>query len=217
MIRVVIADDQSMIRSALRALVEGAGDIEVVAEAADGIAAVAAVRGHRPDVVVMDIRMPRLDGLQATRQICTDFPGTAVIVLTTYDLDEYVFSAVRAGAAGFLLKDGDAEDLIRAIRAATDGQSLIAPAALTRLLAEFARWPQPDSAALKAIARLTDRERDVLTFMARGLSNREIAGELFLSEATIKTHVGSVLAKLGARDRTQAVVTAFAAGVANPS
>lgn len=214
MIRVVIADDQSMIRSALRALIEEDGDISVVAEAPDGAEAVEAVRRHRPDVVVMDVRMPRLDGLEATRQIRALAPSTSVIVLTTYDIDEYVFEAVRAGASGFLLKDGDADQLTRAIRMSQQGESLIAPTALTRLLTEFTRVPTPDPDAVAAVATLTSREREVLDWVARGLSNREVAQQIVVSEATVKTHVGAILTKLGARDRTQAVVTAFLSGLA---
>ena len=212
-IRVVVADDQDLIRAALRALLDDVEDIAVVGEAADGKAAVSAVATLQPDVVVMDIRMPRLDGLAATRIIRAAHPDVAVIVLTTYDLDEYVFDAVRAGAAGFLLKDGDADDLVRAIRAAVSGESLMAPSSLRRLLTEFSRTPTPDLSASRAVQVLTEREREVLLAMARGRSNDEIAAELYLSPATVKTHVGSVLAKLGVRDRTQAVVVAYEAGL----
>lgn len=214
MIRVVVADDQSLIRSALRALLEGAPDIEVVADAADGMAALEAVRAHLPDVVVIDIRMPRLDGLEATRRIRAEHPGISVIVLTTYDLDEYVFAAVRAGASGFLLKDGDADELIRAVRTCVDGKSLVAPTSLRRLLEEFARGPQPSPAAARAVTALTDRECDVLAEMATGRSNDEIATHMCVSVATVKTHVSSILAKLGVRDRTQAVVVAYESGLA---
>jgi DNA-binding NarL/FixJ family response regulator len=212
-IRVLLADDQSLIRSALRALIETADDLEVVAEAADGRAAVEAARAHRPDVVVMDIRMPRLDGLEATRMIRASLPQTHVVVLTTYDLDEYVFRAIRAGASGFLLKDGDAEDLRRAIRACVQDEAVMAPASLRRLLDEFARTPRADAEAAAAVERLSDREREVLTRIAAGLSNDEIAAEMFISITTVKTHVGGVLAKLGARDRTQAAVTAYRSGL----
>ena len=213
MIRVVLADDQPLIRSALRALLEDVEDFTVVDEAADGADAVRAVVRHRPDVAVLDIRMPRLDGLAATRRIRAEAPGTAVIMLTTYDLDEYVFEAVRAGAAGFLLKDGDADELVRAIRAAVRGDALMSPAALRRLMAEFTRAPEPDPEAVRLVATLTEREREVLEQMATGLSNDEIASELVVSLATVKTHVGNVLTKLGVRDRTQAVVVAHDAGL----
>jgi DNA-binding NarL/FixJ family response regulator len=212
-IRVVVADDQAMIRGALRTLIESAEDLEVVAVAEDGEAAVAAARAHRPDVVVVDVRMPRMDGIEATRRIRELLQGVAVIVLTTYDLDEYVFQAVRAGAVGFLLKDGDADELIRGIRAAAAGEVLMAPQALRSLLCEFARTPQPDALAVAAVDRLSGREREVLCHMADGRSNDDIARTMFLSVATVKTHVGSVLTKLGVRDRTQAVVTAYRAGL----
>jgi DNA-binding NarL/FixJ family response regulator len=215
-IRVLLVDDQALIRSALHALLDAAPDLEVVAEAEDGRAAVAAADRYHPDVVVMDVRMPRLDGIAATRQIREAHPGTAVIVLTTYDLDEYVFDAVRAGAAGFLLKDGDADELVRAIRVAVGGEALVAPSSLRRLLDEFARTPRPDDDAAARVARLTQREREVLALMAAGLSNGEIAERLVLSLATVKTHVGGVLAKLPARDRTQAVVLAFVSGLVGP-
>lgn len=212
MTTVVVADDQPLIRSSLRALLDDAPDIEVVAEAGDGEEAVRAVVRHRPDVVVMDVRMPRMDGLEATRVIRRDHPGTAVVVLTTYDLDEYVFRAVRAGAAGFLLKDGDADELVRGVRAAVSGESVVAPHSLRALLDEFARVPQPAPDAVTLVEGLSAREREVLTLMAHGLSNDEIATRLHLSVATVKTHVGSVLAKTGSRDRTQAVVTAYRSG-----
>jgi DNA-binding NarL/FixJ family response regulator len=202
-----------LIRSALRALLEEAPDIEVVAEAADGESAVSAVQRLAPDVVVMDVRMPRLDGLAATWRIKEHSPGTCVIVLTTYDLDEYVFAAVRAGASGFLLKDGDAGELIGAVRAGVQGEAAMAPSSLRRLLEEFAQAPEPDAAAVAAVASLTERERDVLVQMATGRSNDEVAREMFLSVATVKTHVGNVLAKLGVRDRTQAVVLAYESGL----
>lgn len=212
-IRVVVADDQALIRTALRTLIESADDLDVVAVAGDGEAAVAAVRGFRPDVVVVDIRMPRMDGIEATRRIRELDPGVAVIVLTTYDQDEYVFRAIRAGAVGFLLKDGDADELIRGIRAAAAGEALMAPQALRSLLGEFARTPQPDALAAAAVDRLSTREREVLCHMANGRANDDIARTMFLSVATVKTHVGSVLTKLGVRDRTQAVVTAYRAGL----
>ena len=211
--RVVVADDQALIRTALRSLIEAVDDLEVVGEAGDGEEAVAVVRRLRPDVVVMDIRMPRLDGIEATRRIRALDLGAAVIVLTTYDLDEYVVRAIRAGAVGFLLKDGDADELIRGIRVAAAGEALMAPAALRSLLEEFGRSPEPDPVAVAAVATLSEREREVLGLMADGLSNEDIAAAMVLGLATVKTHVGSVLAKLRVRDRTQAVVTAYRAGV----
>lgn len=213
MTRVVVVDDQALIRTALTTLIEAADDLTVVAEAGDGEAAVSAVRAHRPDVVVLDIRMPRMDGIEATRRIRELDPGVAVIVLTTYGLDEYVFQAVRCGAAGFLLKDGDADELIRGIRLAAAGESIMSPVALRALLDEFARAPQPDPSAVAALGVLSQREREVLQHMATGLSNDDIARAMFLSVATVKSHVGGVLTKLGVRDRTQAVVTAYRAGL----
>ncbi len=212
MTRVVVADDQPLIRSALRALLEQAG-IDVVADVGDGAAAVAAVERTRPDVVLMDIRMPVLDGIAATGQVRERFPDTAVVVLTTFDLDAYVFAAVRAGACGFLLKDGDADDLVRGVRAAESGEALMAPSALRRLLDEFAAGPQPSPDAAAAVARLTAREAEVLRLVASGLSNAEVANHLCLSEGTCKTHVSSILAKLGVRDRVQAVVVAYDSGL----
>jgi DNA-binding NarL/FixJ family response regulator len=211
--RVVVADDQALIRTAIRTLLESASDIEVVAEAADGREAVSAVERHRPDVVLMDIRMPVLDGIEATRAIRALDHGVAVIVLTTYDLDQYVFQAVRAGAVGFFLKDGDAETLLDGIRLAATGQAVLAPSALRALVDEFARMPGSDADAASALSTLTPRETEVLAAMAEGATNAEIARRLFISETTVKTHVGSVLAKLDARDRTQAVVTAWRGGL----
>ena len=217
MTTVVVVDDQPLIRSSLRALLDDAEGITVVGEAGDGEEAVRAVGRHRPDVVVMDVRMPRMDGLEATKVIRRDHPGTAVVVLTTYDVDEYVFRAVRAGASGFLLKDGDADELVRGVRAAGSGESVVAPQSLRVLLDEFARAPEPAPDAVALVDRLSAREREVLTLMAQGLSNDEISGRLHLSVATVKTHVGAVLAKTGSRDRTQAVVTAYRAGTVAPS
>lgn len=213
-IKVLLVDDQELIRTALRALLDGAEGIKVVAEAADGQAATEAARRYRPDVVVMDIRMPVLDGLEATKQIREELPSVQVIVLTTYDLDDYVFRAVRAGAAGFFIKDGDAEDLIRGVRAAHSGAALMAPSSLRRLIAEFAVAPQPNPIAADAVARLTEREQEILQLLAQGLANVDIAERLVISVGTVKTHVSSVLAKLGVRDRTQAVVLAYQSGLA---
>jgi DNA-binding NarL/FixJ family response regulator len=214
MTRVLVVDDQPLIRSAMRALLEDVEHIEVVGEAGDGRTAIEETRRTNPDVVLMDVRMPVLDGLAATRRIREELPATQVIVLTTYDLDDYVFEAIRAGAAGFFLKDGDADDLVRGIRAVASGEALMAPSSLRRLLGEFAAAPTADPEAAAAIGRLTDREREVLRLLAAGLANAEIADRLYLGVGTVKTHVSSVLAKLGVRDRTQAVVVAYQGGLA---
>jgi DNA-binding NarL/FixJ family response regulator len=212
-IRIAVVDDQPLIRSALRALLDSADGIAVVAEAGDGFEAVVIAARERPDVMVMDVRMPGLDGLEATARIRRDHPDVQVIVLTTYDLDEYVFRAIRAGAAGFFLKDGDADELIRGVRAVHTGDALMAPAALRTLMDEFAAAPQPDPLYAEAVEHLTERERDVLRLLAEGLANAEIAERLFVSVGTVKTHVSSVLAKVGVRDRTQAVVAAYRSGL----
>jgi DNA-binding NarL/FixJ family response regulator len=213
MIRVAVIDDQPLIRSALRALLDSTDGMTVVAEGADGQQALQIAARDRPDVVVMDVRMPRLDGLQATAQIRDLNPEVQIIVLTTYELDDYVFRAVRAGAAGFFLKDGDADDLIRGIRAVHSGEALMAPTALRTLLNQFATAPRPDEDAALAVASLTDREHDVLRLLAEGQSNTDIAETLFIGLGTVKTHVSSILAKLDVRDRTQAVVTAYRSGM----
>jgi DNA-binding NarL/FixJ family response regulator len=212
-IRVVVADDQSIVRRALVALVSMDDDIEVVGEAADGRDAVALTTRYRPDVVLMDVRMPVLDGIEATRRIRSEVPGTAVLVLTTYDLDEYVFNAIRAGASGFLLKDGDGDDLVDAVRRSAAGDAVMDPGALRRLLLEFARGPAPDAGAVQLVHRLSSREREVLGMIARGASNDEIAEGLCIARPTVKTHVGALLAKLEVRDRTQAAVVAHRAGL----
>ncbi len=214
MIRVLIADDQGMVRSGLRSLLEDEPDIVVVAEAVDGLDAVAAAGRHAPDVVLMDIRMPELDGIEATRRLLVDCPGTRVLVLTTFDLDEYVFDALRAGAGGFLLKDAPAEDLVAAIRVLARGEALLAPAVTRRVVELFASTPQIETPP--ALALLSPREAEVLIELARGRSNAEIAHSLFVSEATTKTHVSSILAKLGLRDRVQAVIFAYEAGLVRP-
>ncbi len=214
MIRVLIADDQGMVRSGLRSLLEGEDDISVVAEAADGVAAIAATRRTSPDLVLMDIRMPELDGIEATRRLCRDGTSARVLVLTTFDLDEYVFDALRAGASGFLLKDAPAEDLIAAVRVLAAGDALLAPAVTRRVIESFAQQPPPrDPPDLSA---LSPREAEVFRLLARGRSNAEIAGDLVVSEATTKTHVSSVLAKLGLRDRVQAVIHAYESGLVRP-
>jgi DNA-binding NarL/FixJ family response regulator len=216
-IRVVIADDQALVRAGFRSILETQPDLNVVGEAVDGRDAIDLARRRRPDVVLMDIKMPDLDGLKATRQIVTEAHGaTAVLILTTFDLDEYVYEALRAGASGFLLKDAEPEQLIAAIHTLAAGEALIAPAITKRLIEQFARAaprPGPSAARLEA---LTPRELEVLVLIARGLSNREIADELVLSEATVKTHVKRVLSKLDVRDRVHAVVFAYESALMTP-
>ena len=219
-IRVLVADDQEMIRDGLVSLLGAAGDIEVVGEARDGRAAVELARTLRPDVVVMDIRMPVLDGLAATAEIMGDrTPDTAgagprVLILTTFDLDEYVYEALGTGASGFLLKDAPAADLIAGVRVVASGEALLAPSVTRRLIGDFARRRRHERPRPDVLAALTPRELDVLRLVARGLSNAEIAAELYLAEQTVKTHVGHVLGKLALRDRTQAVVYAYENGLA---
>jgi DNA-binding NarL/FixJ family response regulator len=210
-IRVVVADDQTLVRAGFRLLVESAPDLEVVGEATDGVQALELARRERPDVVLMDIRMPRMDGLEATRQITADqlLGGVRVLMLTTFDLDEYVYQALRAGASGFLLKDTPPNDLLAAIRVVAAGDALLAPGITRRLIAEFVRRPDPTQVAPAALAALTDREREVLGLVAHGLSNSEIAERLVVSAATSKTYVSRLLAKLGARDRAQLVAMGY--------
>jgi DNA-binding NarL/FixJ family response regulator len=217
MIRVVIADDQGMVRAGFRSLLESEPDIEVVGDAADGEQAIAAVRRLRPDVVLMDIRMPGLDGLEATRRLVRDGTTARVLVLTTFDLDEYVFDALRAGASGFLLKDATAEELASAVRLLAQGDALLAPAVTRRVIEAFGQLPARDTAAVERLAELSPREVEVLRLLARGRSNAEIARELVVSEATAKTHVSNVLAKLRLRDRIQAVIFAYESGLVVPS
>lgn len=214
MIRVLLVDDQAMIRSGLRMILESEPDIEVVAEAADGEEAVRLARREQPEVVLMDIRMPGLDGIQATARIGEASDEVRVIVLTTFDVDDYVYGALRAGASGFLLKDAPADELVRAIRVVAGGDALIAPSVTRRLIADFAS--RPESAAPIGLDLLTDREREVLSLVARGRSNAEIAEELYVGETTVKTHVSSCLTKLGARDRVQLVVAAYESGLVRP-
>jgi DNA-binding NarL/FixJ family response regulator len=216
-IRVLVADDHSLVRAGFRSILGDEDDIDVVAEARDGAQAVEAAVSQRPDVVLMDIRMPGMDGLEATRLITRD-PAAApkVVMLTTFDLDEYVYEALRAGASGFLLKDSPRHDLIAAVRAAAAGDALLAPSVTRRLIEAFARRPPETSPSPSRLASLTARERDVLLLLARGRSNAEIAAGLFVSEATVKTHVGNLLAKLGLRDRVQAVILAYETGLVVP-
>lgn len=214
-IRVVVADDQEMVRDGLIAMLSSASDIEVVGEAADGFEAIARTLATRPDVVVMDIRMPGMDGLAATEQIVNDPMLTSkVLILTTFDLDEYVYRALRLGVSGFLLKDAPFQTLLTGVRVVAAGDALLAPSITRRLVADFARrrsHERPNSLLLK---QLSEREGEVLTLVARGLSNSEIATELFLAEQTVKSHVGRILAKLQLRDRVQAVVLAYESGFA---
>ncbi len=211
MITILIADDDPLVRVGLRAVLDGEADLEVVAEASDGIEAIDAVALHSPSVVVMDIRMPNLDGLAATRQIKALPDPPQVLILTTFELDEYVYEALRAGAAGFVLKRVSPTDLIEAVRVVDSGASLVFPSA-TRDLVQHFLPPVPPASFAKALEELSEREREVLRLVARGRSNREIAEELFVSTETIKSHVGSVLLKLEARDRTQAVIAAYESG-----
>jgi DNA-binding NarL/FixJ family response regulator len=210
-IRVLVADDQSMVRAGFRMLLGGEKDLEVVAEAGNGIEAVEKTGRFHPDVVLMDIRMPELDGLQATRRILAADNGARILILTTFDLDEYVYEALRAGASGFVLKDDSPEQLITAIRTVAAGDALLSPAITKRVIQKFAHIPRP--APPKGLDELSERELDVFRLMARGLSNGEIAQELFISETTVKTHVTHVLQKLNLRDRVQAVVLAHQTGV----
>jgi len=216
MIRVLLVDDQSLVRVGFRMILQDEADIEVVGEAADGQAAIDAAATHRPDVIVMDIRMPVLDGIAATRAIVHDgtAPRPRVLVLTTFDADEYVVDALRAGASGFLLKDVTPTDFVNALRIVAAGEALLSPAVTRRLLERFAaRLPRADTTRAAALRTLTDREVEVLKLIARGFSNREIAEQLVLAEPTIKTHVSHVLEKLDLRDRAQAVVLAYEAGL----
>jgi DNA-binding NarL/FixJ family response regulator len=217
-VRVVVADDQALVRAGFRVLVDSEPDLRVVGEAADGAQAVELARRERPDVVLMDVRMPVLDGLEATRRIgaLREAGGVRVLMLTTFDLDEYVYQALRAGASGFLLKDTPPADLVAAVRVVAAGDALLAPSVTRRLIAEFARRPDPAGVAPAALEPLTGREREVLALVARGLSNAEIAERLVVSRATAKTHVSRILAKLQARDRAQLVAIAYETGLVTP-
>jgi DNA-binding NarL/FixJ family response regulator len=217
-VRVVVADDQELVRAGIVAVLGTQPDLSVVADACDGHAAVETTRAHRPDVVLMDVRMPRLDGIEATRQICqTAGLPTRIIILTTFDLDEYVYAALRAGASGFLLKDAPREQLYHAVRTVAAGDALLAPSVTRRLIEQHVRGTVPAPDLSDMVSRLTDREREVLRLIAAGLSNGEIAARLFLGEATVRTHVGHIFAKTGSRDRAQAIVFAYRSGLARPA
>lgn len=214
-IRVVIADDQALMRGGFRMILDAEADIEVVGEAIDGADAVRAFDRWHPDVVVMDVRMPTMDGIEATRRITATDVDAKILILTTFDLDEYVYEALRAGASGFLLKDRPPEELVAAVRVVAEGEALLAPSVTRRLIAEFARRPDPPPSP-EGLDDLTEREREVLALMAHGASNAEIARQLFVAETTVKTHVGHVLHKLRLRDRAQAVVLAYETGLVRP-
>jgi DNA-binding NarL/FixJ family response regulator len=218
-ISVLIADDQALVRAGFSALLDAEDDLEVRGEAADGEEAVRLAKALRPDIVLMDVRMPRMDGLEATAQITADaeLAGTRVVVLTTFELDEYVFGALRAGASGFLLKDLETADLLSAIRVVNEGEALLAPRVTRRLIEAFAHSPERALVAPPALDELTAREREVLALVGAGLSNREIADRLVLSPLTAKTHVSRLLMKLGARDRAQLVVVAYESGLVVPN
>ena len=211
-IRVLIADDDAVIRSSLRLLVEHEPGMSVSGEAPDGKQAIDLAREHRPDVVLMDVQMPRMNGLEATRALCSEVAGPRVIVLTMFDLDEYVFEALRAGASGFLLKNSPPSEVLRAIRVAYDGEALLAPEVTRRLIDRFA-GPSRDHTEDSGVGRLTERERETLQLTGRGLSNAEIAAALFVTQTTVRTYVSRILSKLGARDRAQLVVVAYESGL----
>jgi DNA-binding NarL/FixJ family response regulator len=211
--RVLVADDQDVIRVGLSRILDGEDDLEVVAQAADGQAAVRESLRTHPDVVLMDVRMPVLDGLAATRRLLAELPTTRVVILTTFDLDEYVYEAIRSGASGFVLKDSPADEIVRAVRVVAAGDAMLAPATTRRLLAAFTRSRPREDARSEGLTR---RERDVLVAMARGLNNAEIGRSLYISEGTVRTHVNRLLAKLDVRDRLQAVVFAYETGLVAP-
>ncbi len=216
MIRVLLADDQTLVRSGFRMILRSDPELEVVGEAADGVEAVTLARELRPDVVLMDVRMPKVDGIEATRRIMrADEPRPRVLVLTTFDLDEYVFAALRAGASGFLLKDAPEEQLLAAIRVAASGGALFSPSVTTRLIERFASLDGAEPVPVD-LSSLTEREREVLVLLARGMSNAEIAVQLVVSDHTVKTHVARILRKLDLRDRTQAVIAAYESGLVRP-
>lgn len=216
MIRVVIADDQELVRAGFRMILEVQPDIEVVGEAGDGAEAIDVARALEPDVVLMDVRMPNTDGIEATRRLLAADTRARVLMLTTFDADEYVYDAMKAGASGFLLKNAPPTQLIAAVRATAQGEAQVAPEIVRRMVDEFVRRPPPGTAKPAELDDLSEREVDVLKLVARGLSNNEIAARLFLSEATVRTHVSRILSKLALRDRTQAVVAAYESGLIRP-
>jgi DNA-binding NarL/FixJ family response regulator len=213
---VLLVDDQALVRSGFRMILDAEPDIVVVGEAADGVDAIDETTRSKPDLVLMDVRMPRMDGIEATSRLTADEGAPRVVILTTFDLDEYVFRGLRAGASGFLLKDVRPEDLVQAVRVVAAGESLLSPKVTRRLIEEFARTPDVTVGAPPGFDALTEREREVLELVGRGLSNQEIAQSLFLSLATVKTHVNRLFAKLGVRDRAQAVVVAYESGLVRP-
>jgi DNA-binding NarL/FixJ family response regulator len=217
-IRVLLADDQTLIRAGFRMLLDAAGDVQVVGEATDGQQAVDLARRERADVVLMDIRMPSVDGLEATRQIAADedLAGVKVIILTTFESDEYVYQAIRAGASGFLVKDTEPAELVQAVRVVANGDALLSPSVTRRLITDIARRPAGPLPTGRVLAQLTEREREVMALVAAGLSNDEIAGRLYLSPLTAKTHVSRIMTKLNARDRAQLVVIAYESGLVTP-
>ncbi|MGH3752754.1 MAG: response regulator [Pseudonocardiaceae bacterium] len=212
-VRVLLADDQALLRGSLRVLLETEPDLVVVGEAGTGAEAVEQVQAQRPDVVLMDVRMPGMDGIEATRAITAHQHAPRILVLTTFDLDDYVYAALRAGASGFLLKDTPPARLLDAVRVVASGEALLAPTVTRRLIAEFVRHPQPARRPARTLAGVTDREREVLTLIARGLCNSEIERHLHLSRGTVKTHIGRLLAKLDARDRAQLVIVGYETGL----
>jgi DNA-binding NarL/FixJ family response regulator len=215
-ISVLIADDQALVRAGFRAILETQEDLEVVGEAEDGAEAVALAQELRPDVVLMDVRMPGIDGIEATARLLRDGDAPRVLMLTTFDLDEYVYEAMKAGASGFLLKDAPRDQLLGGVRTVASGDALLAPALVRRLVEDFVRRPPPGAGPPAELDELSERELEVLRLIAQGLSNAEIAARLFLSEATVRTHVTHILAKLGLRDRVQAVVLAYETGLVQP-
>jgi DNA-binding NarL/FixJ family response regulator len=216
MIRVVIADDQDLVREGLRMMLEAEPDIEVAGEAGDGAQALDAARRHDPDVLLMDVRMPTLDGIEATARLVGANGRARVLVLTTFDLDEYVYRAMKAGASGFMLKDASREQLAAGVRTVAAGEALLAPSITRRLIEDYCRRPPPSAGLPESAGELSPRELDVVRLLARGLSNAEIAGELIVSEATVKSHVARILSKLGLRDRVQAAVFAYESGIVRP-
>lgn len=214
MIRVLVVDDQPLVRSGFRMVLEERPDLELAGEASDGVQALELARELDPDVILMDVRMPNLDGVEATRRLVESGTRARILVLTTFDLDEYVYAAIRAGASGFLLKDVEPAELVDAIRVVAAGNSLFGPAATERLVARFAQQVAPDAG--RSLDELTEREKEILRLLATGLSNAELAEHLFLSETTVKTHVSSILRKLHVRDRVQAVIAAYDAGLVQP-